>query len=50
MKISIVIPCFNEEDNIEKLGTDFFPVADSLIGSKLPDGGAVTSVDRKSVV
>ena len=45
MKISIVIPCFNEEDNIEKLGTDFFPVADSLIGSKLPDGGAVTSVE-----
>ncbi len=45
MKLSIVIPCFNEEDNIEKLGTEFFPVVESLIGSTLPDGGAVTSVE-----
>ena len=44
MNISIVVPCFNEEDNIEKLDAELFPVAESLIGSKLPGGDAVTSV------
>ena len=45
MNISIVVPCFNEEDNIEKLDAELFPVAESLIGSKLPGGDTVASVE-----
>lgn len=45
MNISIVVPCFNEEDNIAKLETELFPVADDLIGSQLPDGDTVSAVE-----
>ncbi len=45
MKISIVIPCFNEEDNIEKLNTELFPVVEKLIGSRAPDGSHVTAIE-----
>jgi dolichol-phosphate mannosyltransferase len=45
MKISIVVPCYNEEDNIEKLKTEFFPVIESLIGRRLPDGNPINSVE-----
>jgi len=38
MKLSVVVPCYNEEDNIGKLKTEFFPVMEKLIGSHLPDG------------
>jgi len=44
MKLSVVVPCFNEEDNIEKLKTEFFPVMENLLGSKL-DGGLVDSIE-----
>ncbi|MEW6401105.1 MAG: glycosyltransferase family 2 protein [Chloroflexota bacterium] len=39
MKLSVVVPCYNEEDNIDKLRTEFFPVLKTLIGICLPDGG-----------
>jgi len=45
MKVSIVVPCYNEEDNIEKLKTEFFPVIEKLIGSRLPDGAQINSVE-----
>ena len=44
MKLSIVVPCFNEVDNIEKLKTEFFPVAEELIGRSV-DGRLVGSVE-----
>ena len=45
MKISIVVPCYNEEDNIEKLANEFFPVVENLLGSHVLDAGNVTSVE-----
>ena len=45
MKLSVVVPCFNEEDNIEKLRAEFFPVIEKLVGSRLPDGGEIDSVE-----
>jgi len=45
MKVSIVVPCYNEEDNIEKLKTEFFPVVEKLVGSRLPDNVQVDSVE-----
>ena len=45
MKLSIVVPCYNEEDNIDKLRTEFFPVITALIGSRLPDGGPIEGVE-----
>jgi len=45
MKVSIVVPCYNEEDNIEKLKTEFFPVIEKLVGSRLPDDAQVNSVE-----
>lgn len=44
MKLSVVVPCFNEEDNIEKLKTEFFPVVESLLGNRV-DGGQIDSVE-----
>ena len=45
MKVSVVIPCYNEEDNVEKLKAEFFPVIEKLLGSQLPDGGQITFVE-----
>ena len=45
MKVSIVVPCYNEEDNIEKLKAEFFPVVEKLVGNQLPDGAQVASVE-----
>lgn len=45
MKLSIIVPCFNEEDNIQKLQAEFFPVVEKLIGSVLPDGQTVSDVE-----
>ena len=45
MKISIVIPCYNEEDNIQKLQAEFFPVLDAMIGSHLPDDQRITAIE-----
>lgn len=44
MRLSFVVPCFNEEENIEKLKTEFFPVIDELMGSRL-DGGQIDSIE-----
>lgn len=44
MKLSVVVPCFNEEDNIGKLKNEFFPVAEGLLGSSV-DGGKIESVE-----
>jgi dolichol-phosphate mannosyltransferase len=45
MKLSVVVPCFNEEDNIEKLRAEFFPVIERLVGSRLPNGGEIDSLE-----
>ncbi len=45
MKISIVVPCYNEEDNIEKLASEFFPVVEALPGSPLAGGSGVSSIE-----
>lgn len=34
MRLSVVIPCFNEEDNIEKLRTELFPALEGLLGGR----------------
>lgn len=44
MKLSIVIPCYNEIDNIEKLKLDLVPALTDLIGVTLPDKQEVTAV------
>jgi len=44
MKLSIVVPCFNEEDNIGKLGNEFFPVIEKLLGKEV-DGLPIESVE-----
>lgn len=44
MKLSVVVPCFNEEENIDKLITEFFPVIEKLLGSNV-DGGQIDSIE-----
>lgn len=44
MKLSVVVPCFNEEDNIAKLEAEFFPVIKNLLGRNLA-GGQIDSVE-----
>ena len=44
MKLSVVVPCFNEEDNIDKLKSEFFPVMEKLLGSHA-DGGQIESIE-----
>jgi dolichol-phosphate mannosyltransferase len=44
MKLSVVVPCFNEEDNIGKLEAEFFPVIKDLLGKNLA-GGQIDSVE-----
>mgnify|MGYP005863248295 FL=1 len=34
MLISIVVPCYNEADNVEKLKNELIPVARDLISSE----------------
>ncbi len=45
MLLSIVIPCYNEADNVDKLNTEFVPVAQQLIGSRLPGGETISQVE-----
>lgn len=45
MRLSVVVPCYDEEDNIGKLRTEFFPVLGKLIGTCLPDGSRVEEVE-----
>jgi len=44
MKLSVVVPCFNEEDNISKLKSEFFPVIENLLGCQV-DGKPIASVE-----
>lgn len=44
MKLSVVVPCYNEEDNIEKLETEFLPVIKNLLGRRL-DGKKIDTVE-----
>jgi len=44
MKLSVVVPCFNEEDNIDKLKSEFFPVMEKLLGSSV-DGEQIDSIE-----
>ncbi len=45
MKLSVVVPCYNEEDNIDKLKNEFFPVLEKLIGTCLPDAAEINSIE-----
>jgi dolichol-phosphate mannosyltransferase len=45
MKLSIVVPCYNEVDNIQKLEEEFFPVVEGLIGSSLPTEKTIEEVE-----
>jgi len=45
MKLSVVVPCYNEEDNVAKLKAEFFPVVEKLVGSQLPADGQIDSVE-----
>ena len=44
MKLSVVVPCFNEEDNIDKLRSEFFPIIEKLLGSNV-DGGQIDALE-----
>jgi len=44
MKLSIVVPCFNEEDNIDKLKAEFFPIVEKLLGDQV-DGGSIDDIE-----
>jgi len=45
MKISIVVPCYNEVENIYKLETELIPVLRDMIGLNLPDGAKITEIE-----
>lgn len=45
MKISIVVPCYNEVDNIENLDHEFFPIAEGLLGARLLDDKVIHGVE-----
>lgn len=45
MKLSIVIPCYNEVDNIDKLRLELAPVIVNLVGMALPGGYEITNVE-----
>lgn len=45
MKLSIIIPCYNEVDNIDKLQSDLMPVVADLVGWSLPDGDMISAVE-----
>ena len=45
MKVSVVVPCYNEIDNIQKLENEFFPVLEKLIGDRLPDGSEINDIE-----
>ncbi len=45
MLLSIVIPCYNEADNVNKLSTEFVPVAQRLVGFVLPGGEKINRVE-----
>ncbi len=45
MKLSVIVPCYNEEDNIQKIQTEFFPVLENMVGSRLPDGQQITAIE-----
>lgn len=45
MKLSIVIPCFNEVDNIDTLRSELTPVIIHLVGTTLPGGQEIMEVE-----
>jgi len=43
--LSIVIPCYNEADNVDKLNAEFVPVVLQLVGYTLPGGERIDRVE-----
>lgn len=44
MKLSIVVPCYNEVDNVEKLNQEFFPVLEQLLATSAAGVDAIEVV------
>lgn len=44
MKLSIIVPCYNEADNIDKIKSELFPVLDQLEGFEISPQEKITSL------
>lgn len=45
MNLSIIVPCYNEVDNIKKIEAEFFPVVEGLVGATLFSATVVQCVE-----
>lgn len=45
MKITVIVPCYNEVENIQKIDAEFFPVLEKMIGSHLPNGEEIKHIE-----
>lgn len=45
LKLSVVIPCYNEADNVDKLHDEVLPVLEKLVASKFGEASAIESVE-----
>lgn len=45
MRISIIVPCYNEADNIQKLERELFPVVEELLGARLLEGLTIAGIE-----
>ncbi len=43
--LSIVLPCYNEVDNVQKMESELLPIVEQLVGSKIAHVGEIHSVE-----